>query len=66
MLRHKVRPRITGLAKVKGWRGETDTLEKMEKRIEYDMEYLRQWSVLLDMKIIALTLFNSTWKTNAY
>ncbi|HCD6482046.1 TPA: sugar transferase, partial [Klebsiella pneumoniae] len=40
MLRHKVKPGITGLAQVKGWRGETDTLEKMQKRVEYDLEYI--------------------------
>jgi putative colanic acid biosynthesis UDP-glucose lipid carrier transferase len=66
MLRHKVRPGITGLAQVNGWRGETDTIEKMEKRIEYDLEYLRQWSLFLDLKIIALTIWNGAWKTNAY
>jgi putative colanic acid biosysnthesis UDP-glucose lipid carrier transferase len=66
MLRHKVRPGITGLAQVNGWRGETDTIEKMEKRIEYDLEYLRQWSLFLDLKIIALTIWNGAWRTNAY
>ena len=66
MLRHKVKPGVTGLAQVNGWRGETDTLEKMEKRIEYDLEYLRQWSLFLDLKIIALTIWNGAWRTNAY
>jgi len=66
MLRHKVRPGITGLAQVNGWRGETDTIEKMEKRIEYDLEYLRQWSLFLDFKIIALTIWNGAWRVNAY
>ena len=66
MLRHKVRPGITGLAQVKGWRGETDTMEKMERRIEYDLEYLRQWSILLDLRIIIETIWNSSWRTNAY
>jgi putative colanic acid biosynthesis UDP-glucose lipid carrier transferase len=66
MLRHKVKPGVTGLAQVNGWRGETDTLEKMEKRIEYDLEYLRQWSLFLDLKIIALTIWNNAWRTNAY
>ncbi|HBH8284465.1 TPA: undecaprenyl-phosphate glucose phosphotransferase, partial [Escherichia coli] len=51
MLRHKVKPGITGLAQINGWRGETDTLEKMEKRIEYDLMYIRSWSVWLDLKI---------------
>ncbi|MHB7617873.1 undecaprenyl-phosphate glucose phosphotransferase, partial [Klebsiella pneumoniae] len=45
MLRHKVKPGITGLAQINGWRGETDTLEKMEKRIEYDLLYIRGWSI---------------------
>jgi putative colanic acid biosynthesis UDP-glucose lipid carrier transferase len=66
MLRHKVRPGITGLAQVNGWRGETDTLEKMEKRIEYDLEYLRQWSLYLDFKIIFETLWNGSLRMNAY
>ncbi len=50
MLRHKVKPGITGLAQINGWRGETDTLEKMEKRIEYDLLYIRGWSIWLDLK----------------
>jgi putative colanic acid biosysnthesis UDP-glucose lipid carrier transferase len=66
MLRHKVRPGITGLAQIRGWRGGTETLEKMEMRIQYDLDYLRQWSLLLDLKIIALTVLMSVWKTNAY
>jgi putative colanic acid biosynthesis UDP-glucose lipid carrier transferase len=56
MLRHKIRPGLTGLAQVNGWRGETDTLEKMKKRIEYDLNYLRSWSLLLDLKIIFKTV----------
>jgi putative colanic acid biosynthesis UDP-glucose lipid carrier transferase len=55
MLRHKVRPGITGLAQINGFRGETQKLEKMEKRVEFDLEYLRHWSLWLDLKIIALT-----------
>ncbi|MBW1929005.1 MAG: undecaprenyl-phosphate glucose phosphotransferase [Deltaproteobacteria bacterium] len=66
MLRHKVRPGITGLAQVNGYRGETDTLDKMEKRIAYDLEYLRNWSVLLDLKILALTLLKGFRSPNAY
>lgn len=57
MLRHKVKPGITGLAQIRGWRGETDTLDKMEKRVECDLEYIRDWSVGLDIKIIFLTIF---------
>ncbi|HCO1727002.1 TPA: exopolysaccharide biosynthesis polyprenyl glycosylphosphotransferase, partial [Escherichia coli] len=48
MLRHKVKPGITGLAQVNGWRGETDTLDKMQKRVEYDLLYIRNWSIWLD------------------
>ncbi|WP_417070230.1 undecaprenyl-phosphate glucose phosphotransferase [Niveibacterium terrae] len=56
MVRHKVRPGITGWAQVNGYRGETDTVEKMEMRINYDLEYLRNWSLLMDLKIIARTV----------
>ena len=66
MLRHKVRPGLTGWAQVNGWRGETETLEKMEKRIEYDLDYLRRWSLLLDLKIIILTMFRGFRGTHAY
>jgi len=66
MLRHKVKPGITGWAQVNGWRGETDTLEKMEKRIEHDLAYIRNWSLLWDLKIIFLTVFGSKVRKNAY
>ncbi|MCC7099129.1 MAG: undecaprenyl-phosphate glucose phosphotransferase [Rubrivivax sp.] len=56
MVRHKVRPGITGWAQVNGHRGETDTLEKMQARVEYDLEYLRNWSLLLDLQIVARTI----------
>jgi putative colanic acid biosynthesis UDP-glucose lipid carrier transferase len=56
MIRHKVRPGITGLAQVNGMRGETETLEKMSERVRYDLEYLRFWSPWLDLKIIFKTL----------
>ncbi len=62
MLRHKVRPGITGWAQVNGWRGETRALEKMEKRVEYDLDYLRNWSIWFDLKIIYLTIV--TWFTS--
>lgn len=65
MLRHKVKPGITGLAQVKGCRGETATLEKMEKRVNYDLEYIRNWSLLLDMKLIALTFLHGFNDKNA-
>lgn len=57
MLRHKVKPGITGWAQVNGWRGETDTLDKMAKRVEYDLYYIRNWSIWFDIKIILKTIF---------
>ncbi len=56
MIRHKVRPGITGLAQVNGLRGETETLEKMSERVRYDLEYLRHWSPWLDVNIIFKTI----------
>ena len=56
MARHKVRPGITGWAQVNGFRGETDTLDKMQRRVEYDLEYLRNWSLGLDLQIILKTI----------
>ncbi|SLR99808.1 undecaprenyl-phosphate glucose phosphotransferase [Klebsiella pneumoniae] len=66
MLRHKVKPGITGWAQINGWRGETDTLEKMEKRVEYDLEYIREWSIWLDIRIIFLTIFKGFIGKTAY
>lgn len=66
MLRHKVRPGITGWAQINGWRGETETLDKMEKRVEFDLEYLRRWSLWFDIKIIWLTLFRGFSGIQAY
>ena len=66
MQRHLVKPGITGWAQVNGWRGETDTLEKMQKRIEYDLAYIKRWSVFLDMKIIALTILRGFRSSSAY
>ncbi|MNZ78855.1 UDP-glucose:undecaprenyl-phosphate glucose-1-phosphate transferase [compost metagenome] len=66
MLRHKVKPGITGWAQINGWRGETDTLEKMEKRIEFDLEYIREWSVWFDIKIVFLTIFKGFVNKAAY
>ena len=57
MVRHKVKPGITGWAQVNGFRGETDTLEKMQARVDYDLDYLRNWSLQLDLKIIVKTVF---------
>ena len=66
MLRHKVKPGITGWAQINGWRGETDTLDKMAKRIEFDLEYIRNWSLTLDLKIFFLTVFKGFVHKNAY
>jgi putative colanic acid biosynthesis UDP-glucose lipid carrier transferase len=66
MIRHKVRPGITGLAQVNGFRGETDTVDKMKLRIEYDLAYLRSWSLALDLKIIAQTVAVVLRRNNAY
>ncbi len=66
MLRHKVKPGITGWAQINGWRGETDTLDKMEKRIEFDLEYIQNWSLVLDLKIVFLTIFKGFINKNAY
>jgi putative colanic acid biosynthesis UDP-glucose lipid carrier transferase len=66
MIRHKVKPGITGLAQVRGWRGETDSVDKMKGRIECDLEYLRNWSLLLDLQIILKTAAVVLKKQNAY
>jgi len=66
MVRHKVKPGITGLAQVSGYRGETDTVEKMQKRIEYDLEYLRHWSLGLDLWIVMKTVLVVAGDRNAY
>jgi putative colanic acid biosynthesis UDP-glucose lipid carrier transferase len=66
MLRHKVKPGITGWAQVNGFRGETDTLEKMQSRIEYDLIYLRNWSLPLDLWIIVRTVREVLRRNNAY
>lgn len=66
MLRHKVKPGITGWAQINGWRGETDTLEKMAKRIEYDLQYIKHWSLWWDVKIIFRTLHVVYVGNNAY
>jgi putative colanic acid biosysnthesis UDP-glucose lipid carrier transferase len=66
MLRHKVKPGITGWAQVNGWRGETDTYEKMQKRVDHDLDYIRNWNLLLDIRIIWMTIFGSKTSENAY
>ncbi|MGM9869652.1 MAG: sugar transferase, partial [Sodaliphilus sp.] len=59
MLRHVVKPGVTGWAQVNGYRGPTDELWKMEKRVEYDVWYTENWNFFLDLKIIALTVVNA-------
>ncbi len=66
MLRHMVKPGITGWAQVNGLRGETKHLEQMEKRIEYDLHYIRNWSFMWDIKIILRTIFQGFVNKNAY
>ena len=67
MLRHKVKPGITGWAQINGFRGETDTIDKMKGRIEYDLDYIHRWSLWLDIKILFLTLYRTRQiSTNAY
>src|SRR5690606_29802481 len=66
MQRHKVKPGITGWAQVNGYRGETDTLDKMQKRVEYDLWYIDNWSLWLDVKIIFMTVFKGFINKNAY
>jgi len=66
MLRHKVKPGITGLAQINGYRGETDTLDKMEGRVHYDLKYIQTWAISLDLKIIFLTIFKGFTDRNAY
>ncbi|GEC56482.1 Undecaprenyl-phosphate glucose phosphotransferase [Bradyrhizobium japonicum] len=64
--RHNVKPGITGWAQVNGYRGETDTLEKMQRRVEHDLYYIDNWSFLLDLKIIVMTLFSRKVYWNAF
>ena len=66
MVRHKVKPGITGWAQVNGHRGETDTVEKMQARVEYDLEYLRNWSLGFDLQIVARTIKLVFFDRNAY
>jgi Undecaprenyl-phosphate glucose phosphotransferase len=66
LARHKVKPGITGWAQVNGLRGETDTLEKMERRVQYDLHYIENWSLALDLRIILMTLLVGFSHPNAY
>ena len=66
MQRHKVKPGITGWAQVNGFRGETDTLEKMQARVDFDLYYINHWTLGLDLKIIMLTILNGFSGKTAY
>lgn len=64
--RHRVKPGITGWAQVNGWRGETETLEQIRKRVEHDLVYIEKWSLWLDIKIIWMTIFGGFTGKNAF
>jgi putative colanic acid biosysnthesis UDP-glucose lipid carrier transferase len=66
MLRHKVKPGITGWAQVNGWRGGTEAVEKMKKRLECDLYYIRNWSIWFDLRIIFRTIYSGFGGKNAY
>ena len=64
--RHRVKPGLTGWAQINGWRGETDTPEKIQSRVEHDLDYIENWSLLRDIYILALTPFALLKSENAY
>jgi Undecaprenyl-phosphate glucose phosphotransferase len=64
--RHRVKPGLTGWAQINGWRGETDTQEKIQRRVEHDLYYIENWSVLLDLYIVVMTPFALLKAENAY
>lgn len=66
MLRHRVKPGITGWAQIHGFRGETDTVDKMRNRVQFDLYYIKNWSLVMDMKIIFWTTFKGWTGANAY
>jgi lipopolysaccharide/colanic/teichoic acid biosynthesis glycosyltransferase len=66
MQRHGVKPGMTGLAQVQGFRGETDTMEKMARRVECDISYIKRWSLWLDVYIILRTPYVLLGRKNAY
>lgn len=66
MIRHYYKPGITGWAQVNGWRGPTETKEQKQKRTEFDLWYLENWSFWLDLKIIWMTIYGQKTRTNAY
>jgi lipopolysaccharide/colanic/teichoic acid biosynthesis glycosyltransferase len=64
--RHRVKPGITGWAQVNGWRGETDTRDKIQRRVEHDLYYIENWSLLFDLYILAITPFSLLNTKNNY
>jgi putative colanic acid biosynthesis UDP-glucose lipid carrier transferase len=66
MLRHRVKPGITGWAQVNGWRGPTDTPRKMQMRVDYDLYYINNWSLSFDLLIIAMTVWQVLAGKNAW
>lgn len=66
MQRHRVKPGITGLAQINGCRGETETLEKMQKRLDYDLHYIENWTLWLDIRILVKTALSGWFDRNAY
>ena len=64
--RHRVKPGITGWAQIHGWRGETDSQEKIQRRVEHDLYYIENWSILLDLYIVVQTPFALIRSENAY
>lgn len=59
MIRHFLKPGITGWAQIKGFRGETQTVYQMQRRVEHDLWYMENWSLMLDLKIMFLTVYNT-------
>ncbi len=66
MIRHYVKPGITGWAQVNGWRGPTDTDEQRKQRTLHDLWYIENWSFMLDIKIVYKTIFSSKVRSSAY
>ena len=66
MLRHALKPGITGLAQIRGFRGETNEPDAMKNRINSDLEYIRNWNLMLDLKILMLTFLHLATTDNAY